>query len=117
MLKIPQIILAAGATIAVAANAGAGQTFRLDVGSAVADRSGGKVKNAVLLVRPLACDDAASVAITGTAEGIVTARRQAVRLTLLHRPTPGVHAVVKEWNEGQWVLNLTATCPATHATA
>jgi hypothetical protein len=95
----------------------AGTAFRLEIGPAVADFGAGKVKNAILLVRPLACDDPASVAITGSAEGMVNGARQSVALKLQRLATPGVHAVLRQWPDGQWVLNLTATCPARKATA
>jgi hypothetical protein len=110
------IVLLIGA-LALAGQAAAGPNFRLDIGPPVADTSAGKVKNAVLLVRPLACDDAASVVITGTAEGIVNGVRQSVPLKLQRLATPGVHAVSRQWPDGRWVITLTATCPARDATA
>ena len=105
------------ASIALAGQALAGPTFRLDIGPAVADTSAGKVKNAVMLVRPLACDDPSSVVMTGTAEGIVNGSRQSIPLKLQRLATPGVHAVTRQWTDGQWVISLTATCPARDAIA
>ena len=113
-------LLVAGAAIAVlsaAVPAGAGLAFRLDIGPAVADRSAGKMKKAVFLVRPLACGDAASVVMTGTAEGIVNGARRSIPLELVSLPTPGVHAVQRQWPDGQWVIALTGTCPGRQATA
>jgi hypothetical protein len=109
-------LLLAGALL-LAGQAIAGVTFRLDIGPPVADTSAGKVKNAVLLVRPLACDDASSVVMTGTAEGIVNGARRSVPLKLQRLATPGVHAVSRQWPDGQWVIALTATCPARDAIA
>jgi len=117
MMKTSRTLVPMLAVLAVAAQAAAGVAFRLDIGPAVADTSAGKVKNAVLLVRPLACDDAASVVMTGTAEGIVGGVRQSIPLKLQRLPTPGVHAVSRQWPDGQWVLNLTATCRGRDAVA
>jgi hypothetical protein len=117
MVNTSRMFMLVVAAVAFAAQALAGVTFRLDIGPAVADTSAGKVKNAVLLVRPLACDDPASVVMTGTAEGIVNGARQSVALKLQRLPTPGVHAVSRQWPDGDWVLNLTATCPGRDATA
>jgi hypothetical protein len=102
----------------MAAQAAAGTFFRLEVGPAVAAGTNTKTKKAVLVVRPLVCDDPASVRMTGTAEGIVNGARQSVALTLVPLPKPGVYAVVRQWPDGgQWVLNLTGTCPAPKAEA
>jgi hypothetical protein len=111
------MLIAMSSSLILAAQVIAGPSFRLEIGPAVASTGAGKVKDAVLLVRPLACDDAASVVITATAEGIVGGVRQSVVLKLQRLPTPGVHAVSRQWPEGRWVLNLTATCPGRDATA
>ena len=105
------------ASVLMAAQAAAGTSFRLEIGPAVADTSAGKVKNAVLLVRPLLCGDPASVRITATAEGIVNGARQSVPLKLVALPTPGVHAVQRQWPDGQWVIHLSGTCPQPKAGA
>jgi len=109
--------LAGTIAIAVASPALAGEDFRLEIGPAVAGGDNFKVKNAVVMVRPLACDDPASVVMTGSAVGIVNGVRQSVSLKLLPLRTPGVHAVTKQWPDGTWVLNLTARCPAREVTA
>jgi hypothetical protein len=113
-LRVPTIVAAA---LVLAGQALAGPHFRLDIGPVVADTSGGKVKNAVVLVRPLACDEAGSIVMSGTAEGIVNGVRHSVPLKLQRLATPGVHAVTRQWPDGQWVLNLTATCPGRNAVA
>ena len=117
MMNTLRVLMIVAAAVVLAGQALAGVNFRLDIGPAVADASGAKVKNAVLLVRPLACDDAGSVVMSGTAEGIVNGVRQSVALKLQRLATPGVHAVTKQWPDGQWVLNLTATCPGRDAVA
>ena len=103
--------------LAMAAQASAGPTFRLEVGSAVAGGTGNKVKNAVLMVRALACDDERSVRVTGVAETMVNGERRTVPLELVPLPTPGVYAVTKQWPEGAWIVNLSAVCPGRNATA
>lgn len=95
----------------------AGTIFRLEIGSNIAGVPAIKTKNVVVMARPLACDDDASVQMTGTAEGLVNGRRQSLRLELMSMPTPGVFAVRKQWSDGTWIVNLVATCPGRKATA
>jgi hypothetical protein len=116
-LQITSLGLAGVIALAVTSQALAGSTFRLEIGSAIAGGSGTKLKNAVVMVRALACEDPTSVVMTGSVEGIVNGVRQSVSLKLHPLPTPGVHAVTRQWPDGTWVLNLTATCPAPKATA
>ena len=108
------VILAGLATPAAAL---AGPGFRLEVGSAIAGGTGNKVKNAVVMVRALACDDDRAVRVTGTAEGIVNGERRSIPLALSSLPTPGVYAVTKQWPEGAWIVSLSAVCPGRSATA
>jgi hypothetical protein len=103
--------------LAMAAQASAGTTFRLEVGSAIAGGTGTKVKNAVVMVRALACDDDRSVRVTGVAEGMVKDGRRSIPLELVLLPTPGVYAVTQQWPDGVWIVNLTAVCPGRNATA
>ena len=95
----------------------AGTIFRLEIGSNIAGVPALKTKNVVIMARALACDDDASVQMTGTAEGLVNGQRQSLRLELMSMPTPGVFAVRKQWSDGTWIVNLTATCPGRKATA
>jgi hypothetical protein len=63
------------------------------------------------VVRPGGCADPASAEITVTAEGIVNGARRRVPLKLSALPTPGVHAVPKDWSSGGvWILNLVGKC-------
>ena len=97
----------------------AGTMFRLEVGLPIAAGTNSKVKNvknAVLVVRPLLCDDPASVRIAGTAEGVVNGVRQSRAVELIP-VTPGVYAVQRQWPEGHWVLHLAGTCPSPKASA
>ena len=105
------------AVIVCGGSAAAGVSFRLDVGQSFADTSGGKFKDAVLLVRGLACDAPASIVMTGTAEGVVDGARQSVPLALSKLATPGVFAVRRQWPDGRWVLNVAASCPGRKAEA
>ena len=100
-------------TMAVAA---AGVFFRLDIGPSFA-AGGVKSKEGSFAVRALACDELRDVRMTGTAEGIVSGHRQSVALKLVATDTPGVFIVPRQWNEGTWVVNLTASCPGRSATA
>jgi hypothetical protein len=117
MLNTSRALLAALAAVVVAGSAWGGIYFRLDIGSPNADRSAAKVKDAVLLVRGLACDDDSSIVITGTAEGVVNGSRQTIPLALARLATPGVYAVTRQWPDGRWVLHLNATCPGRKAAA
>lgn len=107
---------------AVAAQAAAGTSFRLEVGQPVAggfDPTIKDIKNkVVLVVRPLECNDATSATITGSAEGLVNGRRQSIPLRLVPLQTAGVHAVPREWPDGgRWILHLSGTCPSPKASA
>jgi hypothetical protein len=113
----------AKATLMVAtmlvATTSAGTMFRLEIGPPVAAGDGyNKLKGAVLVVRPMLCDDAAGVVLTGSAEGLVNGARQSVPLRFITVATPGVHAVVQQWpTQGTWVLHLAGACPAPKAQA
>ena len=117
LLNRSTVVAAIVAGLAMAAPASAGPTFRLEVGSAIAGGTGTKVKNAVVMVRALACDDDRSVRLTGVAEGMVNGERRSIPLNLVALPTPGVYAVTKQWPDGAWIVNLTASCPGRNATA
>lgn len=109
--------------VALAAPAIAGTSFRLEIGPPIAAGTGingGQFKKkVVLVVRPLLCDNPASVHITGTAEGFVNGVRQSVALDLVAvDPAQGVYAVQPQWpDSGQWVLQLNGSCPKPKASA
>jgi hypothetical protein len=113
------LAIAFGATLAMAVAASAGTMFRLEIGPAVAAGTDFKQKGAVLAVRALVCDDLDAVRVTGTAEGIVNGARQSMPLRLIPIATaPGVFVVQQQWPaQGQWVLHLAGTCPASKAQA
>lgn len=86
------------------------QEFALQVGPPVAGNAQ-PAKSSLLVVRPGGCADPASAQITATAEGIVNGARQSVPLKLAALPTPGVHAVPKDWpTGGVWIVNLVGRC-------
>ena len=88
----------------------AAQEFALQVGPPVAGNAQ-PAKSSLLVVRPGGCADPASAQITATAEGIINGARRSVPLKLSALPTPGVHAVPKEWpNSGVWIVNLVGRC-------
>jgi hypothetical protein len=96
--------------IAQIARPAAAQDFALQVGPPVAGNGQG-AKSSLLVVRPSGCVNPATVQITATAEGIVDGARRSIPLRLTPMPTPGVHAIAKEWpNGGVWIMSLAGTC-------
>jgi hypothetical protein len=86
------------------------QEFALQVGPPIAGK-GQPAKSSLLVVRPGGCAEPASAHITATAEGIVQGTRRSVPLTLVAMPTPGVHAVPRDWARGGvWIVTLAGTC-------
>jgi hypothetical protein len=86
------------------------QDFALQVGPPVAGKAQ-PAKASLLVVRPGGCADPGNAQITATAEGLVDGVRRSVPLKLSTLPTPGVHAVPKDWPPGGfWVVNLVGTC-------
>ena len=103
------IVLSVGLAVGIALPAVA-QDFALQVGPPVAG-NGQASKSSLLVVRPGGCADPASAKITATAEGIVNGARRSVPLKLAALPTPGVHAIPKDWPKGGvWIVNLVGTC-------
>ena len=58
----------------------AGPSFRLEIGPPSAGSTSKKMVKAVIMVRGLACDDPASIRMTGTAEGFVGGGRRSMPL-------------------------------------
>jgi hypothetical protein len=86
------------------------QDFVLQVGPAIAGKTP-SAKKSLFVVRPGGCADPARAKITATAEGIVNGARRSVPVTLAALPTPGVHAVPRDWPAGGvWIVNLVGTC-------
>ena len=114
-MSIRLIFLVPALLLAAAASPNAGAAFHLEVGHAIA---GGFTtsKKAVLVVRPLCCD-VSTVHLTATAEGLVDGVRRSIPVRLDALNEPGVHAVVRQWPEGTWVLHLSGTCAERRTTA
>lgn len=97
------------AILAIAAYAeGAG--FSFTIGNPVASQDF-QLKMAAFVFRTEGCTDAAKVAVSATAEGIVKTERRSVALKVVTGTKPGVYAVSQSWpSEGLWVVNLKGTC-------
>lgn len=117
------VAAAVAAVALVAAAAGAGTMFRLEIGPPIA---AGNVKDlkkndkkAVLAVRALVCDDLANVLITGTAEGLVNGARKSLPLVLSEaNKTEAIYFVSQQWPDtGSWVLHLKGSCSSPKAEA
>jgi hypothetical protein len=68
--------------------------------------SGAHSKDAALIVRTFGCHTPADAAITATAEGLVSGKRQSLKLELAPDAT-GVYEIKKQWpSEGAWVVNI-----------
>jgi hypothetical protein len=94
-----------------------GQDFVLQVGPPIAGNAP-PAKGSMFVVRPGGCANPGSARITATAEGIVNGSRRSVPLTLAALPTPGVHAIPKEWpNGGVWIVSVVGTCAGKTAAA
>ena len=88
----------------------AGQGFTLQVGPPVAAGTP-LAKKAVFVVRPGDCPDPAAAQVAATAEGLVNGARRSMPLSIASLPTPGVHAVNKEWpDSGAWIVNVVVRC-------
>ncbi len=66
-----------------------------------------KIADAVVVVAAEGCHTPADATLTGTAEGIVSGKRQSIPLAFTPTGKPGVYAVKKQWPaEGAWVLAI-----------
>ena len=96
-------------TILIAAAAAYAGGFYLELGSPSANNEA-KSMNAALVARLTGCHEPEKATIEGSAEGVVSGKRQSIPLKLSALTTPGMYAVTQQWpNEGNWVLRLVAT--------
>lgn len=103
-------ILGFAGILGMAASLAAG-AFLLEFGKPSAN-SEAQAKNAVLVVRGIACVEAEKTKVTGTAEGIVNGHHESVPLTLIPLSAQGAYAVTQQWpNHGNWVLTFVMTNP------
>jgi hypothetical protein len=86
------------------------QEFALQIGPPIAGNAQ-PAKASLFVVRSGGCPDPNAAQIRATAEGIVDGARRSVPLTLRSLPTPGVHAVPKDWAQGGvWIVSLVGSC-------
>ena len=115
-MSLTRLLAASTAAIIVAASASAGTMFRVEIGSPVAlgvNKYFKKTdKKIVLAVRAVVCEDLANVRINGTAEGLVSGKRQSLPITLTAvEPAEAIYAIQQQWPEtGAWVLHLKGSC-------
>ena len=96
-------------TILIAAAAAYAGGFYLELGSPSANNEA-KSMNAALVARLTGCHEPEKATIEGSAEGLVSGKRQSIPLKLTTLTTPGMYAVTQQWpNEGNWVVRLVAT--------
>ena len=63
-----------------------------------------------VVVRTYRCGTPSSLALRGTAEGVVSGERRSVELEITAASEPGVFRVARQWPaEGRWVLVLNVT--------
>ena len=63
-----------------------------------------------VLVKTYRCGTPSSLALRGTAEGLVSGERRSVELEIAAASEPGVFRVARQWPvEGRWVLVLNVT--------
>ena len=116
MLLIRLIAAGTAAVAVVAGSATAGTMFRVEIGSPVALGVNNYFKKTdkklIVAVRAVVCQELATVRITGTAEGLVAGKRQALPVTLTAvDPAEAIYAIHQQWPaEGAWVLHLKGTC-------
>jgi hypothetical protein len=85
--------------------------FVLQIGKPSANPEA-QAKQAVLVVRGVACVEQEKTTVTGTAEGIVNGARESVALKLIPLSGESTYAVARQWpSEGKWVLTFTMTNP------
>jgi hypothetical protein len=96
-------------TVLIAAAAAYAGGFYLELGNPSAN-SEAKSMSAVLVARLTGCHEPEKATIEGSAEGLVSGKRQSIPLKLTTLTTPGMYAVTQQWpNEGNWVVRLVAT--------
>jgi hypothetical protein len=110
MLRMPRI-LAVVLVGCVSATSAAAQELVVNVGPPVAATGQQIKKGNVFVVRPGGCAEPAAAHFSGGVEGILNGARQRMPLQLEALPTPGVHAIRRNWPEGGvWVVSVQATC-------
>ncbi|MBI2686368.1 MAG: hypothetical protein HYX27_08635 [Acidobacteria bacterium] len=87
-----------------------GETFSLQIASAVASQSF-RLKSSAFVFRSVGCADPAKMDVVAKAEGRVNGQRRTVPLKTVNAQVPGVFGVYREWpSDGVWIVNLAAKC-------
>jgi hypothetical protein len=92
-----------------------GPEFRLEGGQTFA--AGVRKDAGAFAIRALGCDDLQTVHISGVAQAVVNGTRHSSPMKLRSADTPGVYTVSTTTDLRNYLAHLTATCPATGATA
>jgi hypothetical protein len=86
------------------------QAFRFEVGSPVASQDF-RLKMAAFVFRTTGCPEPGKVEVSATGEGLVGTERRSVAMDVKASSTkPGVYAVQRQWDTGQWVVILKGSC-------
>ncbi len=107
---------AAIAGVIFAAAPASAQTFAFEVGSPIAAQDF-RSKSAVFAFRTTGCADLAKVEVSAMAEGVVGKDRRSIPLQVTPSSRPGVYAVAKQWEGGNWVVVLKGSCGGMEAGA
>jgi hypothetical protein len=123
-IALVSAVLVTGCLVLTSSRPAQAQEFSLQVGPPIAagPQPGAgvqkKTTNAVFVVRPVGCADAAAARISATAEGLEGRARRTVPLVLQTTTTSGVHVVSKSWPvTGAWIVHLVGQCGAQTAGA
>ena len=96
-------------TILIFAAAAYAGGFYLELGNPSANKEA-KSMDAVVIARLTGCHEPEKAAIEGTAEGLVSGKRQSIPLKVASLTVPGMYAVTQQWpNEGTWIVRLVGT--------
>jgi hypothetical protein len=103
-------ILAPAAALIVAMSLMAG-AFVLQIGKPSANPEA-QAKNAVLVVRGVACIEQEKTTVSGTAEGIVNGHHESIALQLIPLSAESTYAVTQQWPaQGNWILTFVMSNP------
>jgi hypothetical protein len=101
--------------ILVPAIAGA-QTFTFEIGGPIATQDF-RVKSAAFAFRTSGCPDTSKVEVSARGEGMVGTDRRSMALTITPSARPGVYAVTRQWESGNWLVILKGSCGSAQAGA
>jgi hypothetical protein len=108
--------LAVRAALVFAPALACAQSFSFEIGPPIAAQDYA-VKSAAFVFRATGCSDPSKVEVSGTAEGLVGTDRRSVTLQIKPAAKPGVYAIYKQWERGNWVVVLRGACGGEQAGA